>query len=194
MKTPIFLLAAIILCTASCGDSNNNEPQLLFVQDSGDALLTESYLWLRYVNEQTGWFADRPYRAAGQMPTEEFLTLWDEGSNSFAKDPPNAAFSCVADDEIVNYIVTLSHPNLTRETVAVGDWESTIQYEEVMLGYRLDEVLSASGETITELFLECSGPAHLFIDPLMQQQFFSPEACLGKPSSFQSIACANNSD
>ena len=74
MKAPVFLLAAVMLFAASCGDSNNNGPELLFVQTSNGAVLTDSTLTLTGISPQTGWFTDRPDREAGQVPTEEFLT------------------------------------------------------------------------------------------------------------------------
>ena len=36
-------------------------------------------------------FTDRPYRIVKHMSGEKFKTLWSEGSNSFAEDPPNAS-------------------------------------------------------------------------------------------------------
>ena len=42
MKAPIYLLAAVMLLAASCGDSNNKGPELLFVQTSDGATLTDS--------------------------------------------------------------------------------------------------------------------------------------------------------
>jgi len=36
------------------------------------------------------WFADRPIRKAGYTDIKDFLKAWDEGRDSFEKDPPNA--------------------------------------------------------------------------------------------------------
>ena len=130
MKAPIYLLAAVMLLAASCGDSNNKGPEYLFVQTSNGATLTDSTLTLTGISPQTGWFTDRPYREAGQIPTEEFLTLWDEGKNSFADDPPNADFTCTIDGEVVNYVVELTMPELVGNELtygarAIGDAKST---------------------------------------------------------------------
>ncbi|MDB4678613.1 hypothetical protein OAE84_00805 [bacterium] len=130
MKAPIYLLAAVMLLAASCGDSNNKGPEYLFVQTSNGATLTDSTLTLTGISPQTGWFTDRPYREAGQIPTEEFLTLWDEGENSFADDPPNADFTCTIDGEVVNYVVELTMPELVGNELtygarAIGDAKST---------------------------------------------------------------------
>ena len=144
MKAPIYLLAAILLLVASCGDSNNKGPELLFVQTSDGATLTDSTLTLTGISPNTGWFADRPYRAAGQIPTEEFLTLWDEGENSFADDPPNADFTCTVDGEVVNYVVELTKPELDER--------------------ELTYAVQAVGNTTQPAGLACDGTAHLFVD------------------------------
>ncbi len=39
------------------------------------------------------WFTDRPERHAGHMRIEDFLASWDQGTGSFAADPPNADLS-----------------------------------------------------------------------------------------------------
>ncbi len=36
------------------------------------------------------WFADRPVRKAGYVHIRDFLKAWDDGKDSFKKDPPNA--------------------------------------------------------------------------------------------------------
>ena len=134
-----------MLLAASCGDSNNKGPEYLFVQTSSGATLTDSTLTLTGISPNTGWFTDRPYREAGQIPTEEFLTLWDEGENSFADDPPNADFTCTVDGEVVNYVVELTVPEL------VGN----------ELSYRARTIGDAASSTRAGT---CTGPAHLFID------------------------------
>lgn len=40
--------------------------------------------------EQMIAFSDRPHPVVRHINAEQFKTLWREGSNSFAKDPPNA--------------------------------------------------------------------------------------------------------
>ena len=144
MKAPIYLLAAVMLLAASCGDSNNKGPELLFVQTSDGATLTDSTLTLTGISPNTGWFTDRPYREAGQIPTEEFLTLWDEGENSFADDPPNADFTCTIDGEVVNYVVELTKPELNER--------------------ELTYAVQAVGSMAQPAGLACDGTAHLFID------------------------------
>ena len=160
MKAPIYLLAAVLLLAASCGDSENKGPELLLVQTSNGATLTDSTLTLTGISPQTGWFTDRPYREAGQIPTEEFLTLWNEGENSFAEDPPNADFTCTVNGEVVNYVVELQNPTLLVPYVS-GVCDSGIcvlSYDITFIGPDVVEVGSE---------VECDGPAHLFIDQLV---------------------------
>ena len=101
-------------------------PEYLFIQNSDGAVLTGSTLTLTGISPQTGWFTDRPYREAGQIPTEVFLALWDEDENSFADDPPNAAFTCTVNEEVVNHVVELTMPllvgdELTYTVQGIGD-------------------------------------------------------------------------
>ena len=157
MKAPIYLLAAIMLLAASCGDSGNKGTELLFVQTSDGATLTDSTLTLTGISPNTGWFTDRPYREAGQIPTEEFLTLWDEGENSFADNPPNADFTCTVDGEVVNYVVELQNPT---EVITGCNSEVCIPY------YLLYYDITFAGPDAVEASndFECDGAAHLFID------------------------------
>ena len=59
-------------------------------------------------------FADRPFRAAGHVLTKHFLKEWDEGSDSFAKDPPNATISVLSaeGDSVEDAVVVLKAPKL----------------------------------------------------------------------------------
>ena len=59
-------------------------------------------------------FADRPVRAAGHVLTADFIKQWDEGNDSFAKDPPNATISVLNSDgsAIEDAVVVLKRPKL----------------------------------------------------------------------------------
>ena len=87
-------------------------PSFLFVQHGTGGTLSETTLTLTDVSSKTGWFTDRPYRLASQVPTAEFLSYWDEGENSFAEDPPNGDFTCTIDGDAVNYVVELTSPSM----------------------------------------------------------------------------------
>jgi len=165
VKASIYLLAAILLLAASCGDSNNKGPELLFVQTSDGATLTDSTLTLTGISPNTGWFADRPYRAAGQIPTEEFLTLWDEGENSFADDPPNADFTCTVDGEVINHVVELQNPTLAVPYVSEGcdSGGCVLSYDITFIG---SDAVDVGSE------VRCDVTAHLFMDD--EDPSFSP--------------------
>ena len=120
---------------------------LLFVQNATGGTLSEDTLTLTGVSAQTGWFTDRPYRKAGQVSTEEFLSNWDEGDNPFSEDPPNADFTCSVGGEVVNYSVELSRPTL------VGD--------------ELTYVVAGIGDSHLPKEIRCVHAAHLFIDFLV---------------------------
>jgi hypothetical protein len=65
----------------------------LFVQNGTGGTLSKDTLTLMGVSAQTAWFTDRPYRKAGQVPTQEFISNWDDGDNPFVEDPPTADLS-----------------------------------------------------------------------------------------------------
>ena len=138
-----------MLLAAACGDSETSAdpPQILFTQNSSGAVLTDTTLTLTGVSSQTSWFTDRPYRAAGQIPTEVFVASWGEGEDSFAGDPPNGEFTCTVDGEVVDYAVELNRPRLDG-----GD----LVYDVEFLG---DSSLPVGTPA------NCTTEASLFIDP-----------------------------
>lgn len=101
MSAPAWPCAAAVaaLLLAGCAQQRPEapaEPRFLFVQDAdagtaapaGDGYLLLS---LTGIDEETLWFMDRPDRHAGILPTRDFVAAWDDGNDSFARDPPNAA-------------------------------------------------------------------------------------------------------
>ena len=124
--------------------SGTASPSFLYVQNATGGALSESTLTLTGVSSETGWFTDRPYRYAGQVPTEAFLTEWDEDQNSFADEPPNADFTCTSDEAAVNYFVELTNP--------------------VYEGGDLSYAVAGVGGTVLPQDLQCESDSHLFID------------------------------
>ena len=58
-------------------------------------------------------FADRPVRAAGHDTTAHVIEDWGNGSDNFAKDPPNATVSAFGKDGSVrDVVVVLKTPKL----------------------------------------------------------------------------------
>jgi hypothetical protein len=117
--------------------------ELLFVQsaasiESKDS--TPATLTLKNVSPTVILFADRPQRVAGHVAMAGFLDAWNEGSDSFSEDPPNANLSILGDGQVTNVVVELLNP----------------QYDGSDLSYEvkvLEGELPASGGT-TALFID----------------------------------------
>ena len=91
--------------------------QLLFVQNSAGVSIDaeKGVLRLKNVSPSTLFFTDRPVRIAGHYHTrEEFLKLWNEGPDSFAKNPPNATLSTVepGQADLQNVVVNIRNPRM----------------------------------------------------------------------------------
>src|SRR5437899_5132937 len=67
-------------------------PSLIVLNARGASLQGQT-LTLVGVAPNSIVFADRPVRAAGHALTAHLLEEWGTGSDSFAKDPPNATVS-----------------------------------------------------------------------------------------------------
>jgi hypothetical protein len=88
-------------------------PSLAVINSRG-ASLQGTTLTMTDVSSNSIVFADRPFRAAGHVLTKDFLKEWDEGSDSFAKDPPNATISVLSaeGDSVEDAVVVLKSPKL----------------------------------------------------------------------------------
>jgi hypothetical protein len=88
-------------------------PSLAVINSRG-ASLQGNTLTMTDVSPNSIVFADRPFRAAGHVLTKHFLKEWDEGSDSFAKDPPNATISVLGaeGDTVEDAVVVLKSPKL----------------------------------------------------------------------------------
>ena len=75
-----------------CTESKRSA-EFLFVQTAHRVTLNNSRITLHDVSPTTLFFSDRPERITGHEGTEMFVDNWSKGSNSFAKNPPNAALS-----------------------------------------------------------------------------------------------------
>ncbi len=91
----------------------------LAVLNSGGATLADGKLTMTGIAPVSIVFADRPVRAAGHVLTSEFIKQWDEGKDSFAKDPPNATVSVLGKDgrSIDDAVVELKAPKLEGGTL-----------------------------------------------------------------------------
>ena len=91
--------------------------ELLFVQNSTGIAYdkTKGTLRMKNIARSTLFFTDRPVRMAGHYHTrDEFLPLWSEGPDSFAKNPPNATLSVVevGKPDLQNTVINLRNPRM----------------------------------------------------------------------------------
>lgn len=91
--------------------------ELLFVQNATGIVYDQAKGTLRMKNigRSTLFFTDRPVRMAGHYHTrDEFLPLWSEGPDSFAKNPPNATLSMleVGNADLQNAVINLRNPRI----------------------------------------------------------------------------------
>jgi hypothetical protein len=104
--------------TAGQVKSSGPVPSLAVI-NSGGAKLEGNKLTLTGVAANAIVFADRPVRAAGHVTTKQFIMQWDEGKDSFAKDPPNATVSVLGGEgsDVADAVVTLMSPKLDGSTL-----------------------------------------------------------------------------
>ena len=86
----------------------------LIVMNARGASLQGGKLTLTGIAPNSIVFADRPVRAAGHALTTHLLEEWGAGSDSFAKDPPNATVSAFNRDGsgVRDAVVVLKSPKL----------------------------------------------------------------------------------
>lgn len=94
------------------------EPALIVMNSTG-AKLEGNKLTLTGAASNSIIFADRPVRAAGHALTAHLLEDWNSGSDSFAKDPPNATISVFSRDgsTVKDAVVTLKNPKVDGSTI-----------------------------------------------------------------------------
>jgi hypothetical protein len=91
----------------------------LIVLNAGGASLQGQKLTLSGVTPNSIVFADRPVRSAGHVLTQHLLEEWGSGSDSFAKDPPNATVSVFSKDgsTVRDAVVVLKTPSLNGDVL-----------------------------------------------------------------------------
>ncbi len=99
------------------GVASTAKPEMvpsLIVLNSHGASLQGNVLTLSGVSANAIIFADRPVRAAGHALTAHLLEEWAAGSDSFAKDPPNATISALSKDasSVKDAVVELTSPKM----------------------------------------------------------------------------------
>lgn len=98
----------------SIGQAKPEVVPSLFVLNSKGAVLKDGKLVLVGVSPNAIVFADRPVRAAGHDLTSRIVEDWGNGSDNFAKDPPNATVSGFKKDGsgVADAVVVLKSPKL----------------------------------------------------------------------------------
>jgi len=101
------------------GQAGGSPVPSLAVLNSHGATLDGNKLTLVGVAPNTIVFSDRPARMAGHVNTAHFISEWDEGRDSFAKDPPNATISVLGDDgkTVDDAVVVLKSPKIEGENL-----------------------------------------------------------------------------
>src|SRR5215467_7110749 len=102
------------------GEAGQAKPEVvpsLIVLNARGASLQGQQLTLVGVSPNSIVFADRPVRSAGHVLTTHLLEEWATGSDSFAKDPPNATVSVFSKDGsgVRDAVVVLKTPNLSGD-------------------------------------------------------------------------------
>ncbi len=168
-------LAALALHQAAAQDATPVEPEaeatpvafddaeLLFVQNAGATTLAPGdgdihTLTMNDVGMQTLYFANRPARMAGTMPTGTFVAAFPV---AFADDPPNAALighPTAGGDQEEAVIVELTNPKYDAAN-------ATLTYQVEIIAPDQDDAGAFESAPLASL----DGPreyaeAHLFID------------------------------
>ncbi|MEX0449768.1 hypothetical protein V6X63_08375 [Spiribacter sp. 221] len=89
-------LAVAIFSTPSYG-ADDQRPEWLFVQGAENAQVIDSEAIVVPMEREIFAFTDRPERRHEHLNAHEFVSGWEEGSNSFRVDPPNVVISWIED-------------------------------------------------------------------------------------------------
>jgi hypothetical protein len=86
----------------------------LFVQSASSSSSDERTVTLHGLTDSTVYFADRPRREVGHIPSHRFVELWEGDETGFSIDPPNAVLSFLDDDGPTpdDAVVVLREPHL----------------------------------------------------------------------------------
>ena len=119
-------------------------PTFLFVLSAKKGTFKNNRIVLHDISHQAVYFSDRPERIVGNMGIPEFLEMWNNGDDSFKKDPPNAALSIVTRNGVDSPVIEISDP-------AVEDGHS----------------LSFKVEVLAGEVPESMGPVSVFVDAVV---------------------------
>jgi hypothetical protein len=92
--------------------TGHDEIEALYVQCAQSMSYANGKLTLHGLAPTTLFFSDRPDRVTGHCGSPEFVAGWDQGPESFASDPPNAALSIFQEASVSDVVVELKDPQL----------------------------------------------------------------------------------
>jgi hypothetical protein len=105
--------------------SNISDPQVeridaLFVQSATAFSSAPGTITLHGLAGSTVYFADRPRREIGHIPSHRFVQLWEAGASNFSVDPPNAVLSFLDDngDSPPDAVLVLREPRLEADSLS----------------------------------------------------------------------------
>jgi hypothetical protein len=101
------------------------EPQVeridaLFVQSATAFSSAPGSITLHGLADSTVYFADRPRREIGHIPSQRFVELWKSGASNFSLDPPNAVLSFLDRDGEAppDAVVVLREPRMEKNALS----------------------------------------------------------------------------
>jgi hypothetical protein len=96
------------------------EIDALFVQSAMGFESNEDRVMLRGVAPSTVYFSDRPQRVVGHIGNADFVSIWGEGDDSFASDPPNAVLAFVDEGSATpsDAVITITDPQLDGDNLS----------------------------------------------------------------------------
>ena len=105
--------------------SRISDPQVeridaLFVQSATAFSSAPGSITLHGLADSTVYFADRPRREIGHIPSHRFVELWEAGARNFSVDPPNAVLSFLDEDgeSPPDAVVVLREPRLGKDSLS----------------------------------------------------------------------------
>ena len=105
--------------------SRISDPQVeridaLFVQSATAFSSAPGSITLHGLADSTVYFADRPRREIGHIPSRRFVELWKTGASNFSVDPPNAVVSFLDEDgeSPPDAVVVLREPRLEKDSLS----------------------------------------------------------------------------
>ena len=100
-------------------DTETHLIEEMFVQVAKGATVADDAMTLVGASPSTLYFSDRPERVVGHMTAKQFVEEWNEGTDSFASDPPNAVLSFVelGADTPSDVVVVLRDPSIGDDSI-----------------------------------------------------------------------------